>query len=116
MSEKFSQDPLEIFFGCQRQRGHSSDNPALKEVLKNTQALRLYSSGSTAEAEQGLLVMDRITVINHFQNKNAENDNRIEWHMSVTQHTTCFRCVCVCMYNIAYIVYRNGCVGCKLPA
>ena len=44
LSEKISQDPLEQFFGCQRQRGRSSDNPNVKEFCKNTQALRVVNS------------------------------------------------------------------------
>ena len=41
LSEKLCQDPLEKFFGLQRQRGKSNDNPLLNEVQKNTQALRV---------------------------------------------------------------------------
>jgi len=32
---------LEKFFGLQRQRGNTNDNPTLTEVQKNTQALRV---------------------------------------------------------------------------
>ena len=35
-----SQDPLEKFFGCQRMRGGTHDNPSVQEFCKNTQALR----------------------------------------------------------------------------
>jgi len=41
LSEKLCQDPLEKFFGLQRQRGNTNDNPTLTEVQKNTQALRV---------------------------------------------------------------------------
>ena len=41
LSEKLCQDPLEKFFGLQRQRGKTNDNPTLTEVQKNTQALRV---------------------------------------------------------------------------
>ena len=44
LSERISQDPLENFFGCQRQRGGSSENPNVKEFCKNTQALRVVNS------------------------------------------------------------------------
>ena len=47
LSEKVSQDPLEKFFGCQRQRGGQSDNPNVKEFCKNTQALRVINSACT---------------------------------------------------------------------
>ena len=44
LSERLSQDPLEQFFGCQRQRGGTSENPNMAEFCKNTQALRVINS------------------------------------------------------------------------
>ena len=44
LSERLCQDPLEKFFGCQRQRGGVSENPNVKEFYKNTQALRVVNS------------------------------------------------------------------------
>lgn len=44
LSEKLSQDPLEQFFGCQRQRGGTSKNPTVAEFCKNTQALRVINT------------------------------------------------------------------------
>ena len=44
LSEKLTQDPLEKFFGCQRQRGGTADNPRVGEFLKNTNALRVISN------------------------------------------------------------------------
>ena len=41
LSEKLCQDQLEKFFGLQRQRGKTNDNPTPMEVQKNTQALRV---------------------------------------------------------------------------
>lgn len=41
LSEKICQDPLEKFFGCQRQRGCVNENPNVAEFVKNTQALRV---------------------------------------------------------------------------
>jgi len=35
---------LENFFGCQRQRGRTSENPTVQEFCKNTQALRVINS------------------------------------------------------------------------
>ncbi len=43
LSEKLSQDPLEKFFGCQRQRGGAHENPNAQEFM-NTQALRVIDS------------------------------------------------------------------------
>ena len=44
LSEKISQDPLEKFFDCQRQRGGTSENPNVASFCKNTQALRVINS------------------------------------------------------------------------
>lgn len=44
LSERLSQDPLEKFFGCQRQRGRTNENPSCADFLKNTQALRVVNS------------------------------------------------------------------------
>ena len=40
LSNNLCQDPLECFFGCQRQRGGTSDNP----TANNTQALNIVDS------------------------------------------------------------------------
>ena len=39
LSQRICQDPLEKFFGCQRQRGDTPDNPTSAEFLKTTRAL-----------------------------------------------------------------------------
>ena len=39
LSERFNQDPVEIFFGQQRSRGRRNDNPSVAQFLYNTQAL-----------------------------------------------------------------------------
>lgn len=44
LSEKICQDPLEKYFGCQRQRGKTNDNPTVAEVFKNTDALRVIGN------------------------------------------------------------------------
>ena len=44
LSNNLCQDPLEQFFGCQRQRGGTSDNPNAVEFTKNTQALRVVDT------------------------------------------------------------------------
>ena len=43
LSERLSQDPLEKFFGMQRQRGRTHENPNVQEFCKNTQALRVIN-------------------------------------------------------------------------
>ena len=44
LSERLSQDPLENYFGQQRQRGGVNENPTCDQFLKNNQALRVVSS------------------------------------------------------------------------
>ena len=44
LSNRICQDPLEKFFGQQRQRGRASQNPSVSEFLKNTQALRVVDN------------------------------------------------------------------------
>lgn len=44
LSYNLCQDPLECYFGCQRQRGGTSDNPSAKDFYNNTQALRVVDS------------------------------------------------------------------------
>ena len=44
LSERLSQDPLEKYFGCQRQRGGTHENPTVQQFCKNSQALRVVNS------------------------------------------------------------------------
>lgn len=44
LSNNICQDPVENFFGCQRQRGGTGDNPNAMEYYHNTQALRVVNS------------------------------------------------------------------------
>ena len=44
LSTQLSQDALEQFFGCQRQRGGMHDNPNAKQFLQNTQVLRVVNT------------------------------------------------------------------------
>ena len=44
LSERLTQDPLEKFFGMQRQRGNTNENPTVQEFCANTQALRVVNS------------------------------------------------------------------------
>ena len=43
LSNRICQDPIEKFFGQQRQRGRAHDNPNVKDFLKSTQALRVIN-------------------------------------------------------------------------
>lgn len=44
LSERICQDPLEKYFGRQRQRGAVNENPTVYQFLKNNQALRIVDS------------------------------------------------------------------------
>lgn len=44
LSNKICQDPLEKFFGCQRQRGGANTHPNVADFTHNTQALRVVNS------------------------------------------------------------------------
>ena len=44
LSNFICQDPLENFFGCQRQQGATNDNPTVQQFLDNTQTLRVVDS------------------------------------------------------------------------
>ena len=46
LSECFSQDPLENFFGQVRGRGGRSENPSVQACLESTQSLRVQGSVS----------------------------------------------------------------------
>ena len=46
LSEKFTQDPLECFFGKQRYKGGRNDNPSVKEFVDNTVNLRVQGSAA----------------------------------------------------------------------
>ena len=44
LSERFSQDPLENYFGQQRARGGRNDNPTIQQCVDNSAALRIQKS------------------------------------------------------------------------
>lgn len=44
LSERFSQDPLENYFGQQRARGGRNDNPSIQQCVHNAAALRIQKS------------------------------------------------------------------------
>ena len=46
LSEKFSQDPLEAYFGKQRYKGGSNSNPSANEFLSNAVSLRAQGSAA----------------------------------------------------------------------
>ena len=45
-SERFCQDPIEMFFGSQRAKGGRSDNPTVKQFCDSTVSIRVQRSAS----------------------------------------------------------------------
>lgn len=43
LSNRLCQDPLENFFGQQRQRGRVNENPTVNDFIKGTQVLRVVN-------------------------------------------------------------------------
>lgn len=65
LSEKICQDPLEKFFGNQRQRGRTNENPNVMNFCKNTQALKVVGGfcrdkvkGNCKTKRTGVLLVD----------------------------------------------------------
>jgi len=48
LSNRLCRDPLENFFGKQRQRGRVNENPSVNAFVKNTQALRIIDSACSS--------------------------------------------------------------------
>ena len=46
LSERFSQDPLEKYFGNQRQRGGTNENPNVQQMVHNASALKSVTLNS----------------------------------------------------------------------
>jgi len=44
LCERFTQDPVESFFGQQRQKGGGSENPTVRQFTYNTSSLRVQRS------------------------------------------------------------------------
>ena len=53
LSQRLCQDPLERFFGLQRQRGGVHENPNVVEFANNTQTLRVIKSVSFGNCRRG---------------------------------------------------------------
>ena len=64
LSTKFSQDPLETFFGLQRQRGRSNENPTTVEFLNNTEHLRVINSFCQPSVRSNCRGKERLIEIN----------------------------------------------------
>ena len=49
LTERFSQDPIESYFGDQRSRGHRNTNPNVQQFSKTANILRVSSGLSKKE-------------------------------------------------------------------
>ena len=73
LSERFSQDPLENYFGQQRARGGRSDNPTVQRALHNAGALRMQKSMALGPVRGNSRRKHRL-----FQNKDEITINDID--------------------------------------
>ena len=64
LSFTLNQDPLEGFFGCQRQRGQTGDNPSAQEFFKNTAALCVVNSFCRYPTKSTLMCLK--IIVQHF--------------------------------------------------
>ena len=74
LSERISQDPLEKFFGRQRQRGAVNENPSVHQFLQNNQSLRVVDSikVDTSEGNTCGTNTSKITVTSGFLPKRRQ--------------------------------------------
>ena len=56
LSNHLCQDPLENFFGCQRQMGGTNDNPTVQEYYQNTESLCVINSFCRGSVRVDVLV------------------------------------------------------------
>ena len=102
LSNRICQDPLENFFGQQRQRGRVYKNPSAKEFVTNTQALRvIQNTCKTIHGNcRGGNVMGKETVKTlHFLN--TPDKGHIQRQCNV--------CICIIIY--IYILFILHCVN-----
>ena len=82
LSERFSQDTLENYFGQQRACGGRSDNPTVQRALNNAGALRIQKS-MVLDPARGNLQRKRRS----FQNKDEVTINDIDNQRENVTHT-----------------------------
>ena len=87
LSERVSQDSLEIFFGTQQQRGHTNENPNMRDFCHNTQALRVINTMCVDVARgnywgKRMVDMDTHTHMTH----NIYHDIYIDTHTCIHIH------------------------------
>ncbi len=114
LSRRLCQDPLEKFFGCQRQIGRTHDNPTVKEFAQNTQTLRVVSSfcrssvKSNCRGNKDLITTEHINYSLPKRRKRKENDIELEPVLTTTelgkQKLTLF-----VLTNITIIFFRFRC-------
>ena len=92
LSEKFCQDPLEVFFGHQRAKGGHNDNPTVQQFCKTTVSLE------TVERDQPVTSFKWMR--HHFRNESPFASEQI--------YIVCFKSVTVLFYcNTCNEYYSN---------
>lgn len=83
LTARINQDPLEKFFGLQRQKGGASDNPNVDQFYKNTQALRVINtvSGNIRGNVRGTI--DNLTAVktSHYVKESGTVRNQSEYYI-----------------------------------
>ena len=113
LSQRICQDPLENFFGCQRQRGGVHDNPNVQEFVKNTQALRVINSfckgPSQGNCRGGLKLVSNSRVTKRMNlSPNAERLNHI---LNPSNHPTDLFIFTVCAKQTFVFMCKAMLVG-----
>lgn len=65
LSRRLFQDPLEKFFGCQRQIGRTHDNTTVNDFERNTQALRVVDSFCRASVKSNCRGNEELNSTDH---------------------------------------------------
>ena len=65
LSRRLCQDPLEKFFGCQRQIGRTHDNTTVNDFERNTQALRVVDSFCRASVKSNCRGNEELNSTDH---------------------------------------------------
>ena len=93
LSRRLCQDPLEKFFGCQRQKGGAHDNPNVAEFLNNMQVLQVVNlfcqrvaRGNCRGAEDKT---QRVTLTRCPYRKDQQNEDQRERTSPRTPQLTC---------------------------
>ena len=82
LSNRNCQDPLENFFGHQRQRGRDGENPSVADFLCNTQALRVIENtckGIRGNCRGGTTISDTLKEVGPLPKRPRKTQLRMDY-------------------------------------